>query len=170
MNRRLIFAQAAVLLALAIPCRAADMIFLELKGIKFGQIKGDVTQKGREGTIACLSFEQAISLRLGASAETMTIMFRKRIDKSSPLLIQALAENQSLEARFRFWRPQIKAATGVGSEEQFYTIDGKVGRVLSVKILSNNEDKQPPLEEVTLSFSDLTWTYNEGGITYQIKK
>ena len=166
MNRRLLFAQAAVLLALSLPCRAADMIFLELKANKSGQIKGDVTQKGREGTIACLSFQQVISLRSGP--ETMVI--RKRIDKSSPYLIQALSENQTLEARFKFWRPQTKGAAGVGSEEQFYTIEGKLGRVLSIKVLSSVESKDPPMEEVTLSFADLIWTYNDGGITYQIKK
>ncbi len=142
------------------------MIFLELKGAKFGQIKGDVIQKGREGSIACLSFEQVISTRSGPEA----IVIRKRIDKSSPLLIQALSDNQLIEARFKFWRPQTKAVTGVGSEEQFYTIEGKLGRVLSVKILSSTESKEAPMEEITLSFSDITWTYMEGGITTQIKK
>ena len=59
--------------------------------------------------------------------------------------------------------------------EQFYTIQGKQGRIVSIKTVQEN-NKNPELmryaeyEDVTVRFDAVSWTYTEGGITHEEKR
>src|SRR5690349_18385178 len=51
------------------------------------------------------------------------IVITKELDKSSPLLYNALVNNENIpEWELQFWTPQLSAAGGVGAEKQHYTI------------------------------------------------
>jgi len=149
-------------------------LFLKVNG---KDIAGESTQTslGRENSIECLLWEQAI-----LSARDMTtglatgrrqyqpIKIRKRIDKSTPLLLKAMTENAVCEGDFKFFRPN---PNGDGTTEQFYTVSIKGARVTEVHASSPDvEDlgtaNQHPFEEVQLTFGEITWTYTNGGVTH----
>ncbi len=105
----------------------AETVHLFLKGNGF-DIQGESTQTsiGRENSIECLSFKSSVlTVREKGTAiatgrrQHEPIVIHKRIDKSSPLLIKALCDNQVIEAEFKFYRPN---PTGDGTTEQFYTM------------------------------------------------
>src|SRR5262245_54856034 len=108
----------------------AMQAYAYLKGQKSGQIKGSVTQKGREDSIGVIAVSHSIvsprdpqsGLPTGQRMHKPFVM-TKELDKSTPLLYNMLCTNENVsEATFKFWTPQIKAATGVGSEVQHFTI------------------------------------------------
>lgn len=150
-------------------------LFLKANG---ADIHGDSTQTslGRENSIECLYFEQAVSTAREAGSGMATgrrqyqpLVIRKPIDRSSPLILKALTENQVVEGTFRFFRPN---PTGDGTTEQFYTVVIKQSRVGSVKqyvpdTLGQDTSAHPPLEEITFNIGAIQWTYTQGGITHE---
>src|SRR5512138_1427183 len=86
----------AALLGWALPARAAETVhlFLKLDGV---DILGESTQisMGRENSIECVLFRTGFRAP-GATLpiEGGTITIRKRIDKSSPLLLRGLVTRQ----------------------------------------------------------------------------
>ncbi len=99
--------------------------YLTLKGKKQGAINGGVIQKGREKTIAVYAYNhEIISPRDAASGlptgkrQHRPLRITKEIDKSTPLLFNALVNNEILsEFVLKFYAPH---ASGV--ETQIYTI------------------------------------------------
>jgi len=155
----------------------AETVHLYLKA-NGTDIKGESTQVslGREESIECVYYEQGVITAREAGSGLATgrrqyqpLLIRKRIDKSTPLLMKALTENQVIEATFKFFRPN---PTGDGTTEQFYSVNFKQGRVNSIKQyvpdtivpVSTND---PALEELTFVFHTIGWTYTNGGVTHE---
>ena len=95
----------------------------------------------------------------------------KELDKSSPLLYNALVHNENIpEWELQFWAPQLKAATGTGTEVQHYTVKLTNANIASIDFRMPN-NKHPDLmkfaeyEEVAFTYQKITWTWNDGGIT-----
>lgn len=151
--------------------------YLKLKGQKQGDIKGSVTQKGRENKIEVIAVaHEIVSPRDPASGLPTgkrmhkPLVITKELDKSSPLLYNVLTNNENIsEWELQFWTPQLKAATGVGSEVQHYTITLKNANIASIAFrMANN--KHPDLmkfkeyEEIAFTYQKITWTWNDGGV------
>jgi type VI secretion system secreted protein Hcp len=168
----------AILVSLAIPLQAAETVHLYLK-INGAAVKGESTQSslGRQDSIECIYYEHSIgsaSIAAGANREVARgaprynpIVIRKRIDKSSPLLIKAISDNQPVEGIFKFFRPN---PTGDGTTQQFYTVRFEGGHVDSIKqyvpdTIDPATASDPPMEEVTFSYSSVSFTYTDGGTT-----
>ena len=155
----------------------AETVHLYLKA-NGTEIKGDSTQVslGREGSIECVYYEQGVITAREAGSGLATgrrqyqpLLIRKRIDKSTPLLMKALCENQVIEATFKFFRPN---PTGDGTTEQFYTIAIKKGRINSVKqhvpdSFVPTSTNLPAMEEITFVFHTIDWTITNGGVTHE---
>jgi type VI secretion system secreted protein Hcp len=143
-------------------------------------IPGDSSQTslGRENSIECLYFDERCLTNREATTSMATgrrqyepLTIRKAIDKSSPLIVKALVENQAIDAIFKFFRPN---PNGDGTTEQFYTISIKQGRIASVRTylpftLDPAVANQPAQEEVTMVFQSISWRYTNGGITFEDK-
>lgn len=147
--------------------------YLTIKGTVQGQIKGGVTQKGKEGQIAVYAFHhEIISPRDTASGlptgkrQHKPITITKEIDKSTPLLLTALETNEVLtEVVIRFF-----ATSPAGVEVQYYTI-----KLTNASIASNSQDmslnkiepgiKLPVLEEIAFVYQKIECTWVDGGIT-----
>jgi type VI secretion system secreted protein Hcp len=154
----------------------AETVHLYLKA-NGNEIKGESTQEslGRKDSIECISYEQAVTTAREATTGMVTgrrqygpLAIRKRIDKSSPLLVKALVENQKIDAVFKFFRPN---PAGDGTTEQFYSVEIKGAYVSAIKQLLPNTiaaatTGEPPQEEVSFVFRDITWSYTQGGITH----
>ena len=138
--------------------------------------ESSVVSLDREGTIECSSFRYGVMIpparRSGRRAQRRQHELgrvHKRIDKSTPLLLKALCNHESVnEAEFRFYRP---SPTGSGAEEHFFTVVLQNGYVSGVSQLSEDAiiagDAAPPMmEEVAFVFQDITWTYEPNGATH----
>jgi type VI secretion system secreted protein Hcp len=155
----------------------AETVHLFLKG-NGADIQGESTQTslGRENSIECLAYEFDVLTAREASSGLATgrrqykpLVIRKRIDKSSPLLMKALTKNEEMNATLKFFRPNLK---GDGTTEQFYTVTFEKGRVNSVKqwvpnTIAPAAANEPPMEEIGFVFHTIKWTYTEGGIEHQ---
>lgn len=146
-------------------------LFLKANG---ADIRGESaeTSLGREGSIECLHYEQALATARDAASgvaigrrQYQPLQIRKRIDKASPLLAKALINNEAIEATFRFYRPN---PSGDGTTEQFYTVTLKNARLTALTQLMRDTlttPDEPPLEDVSFSFTGITLTITDGGIT-----
>ena len=152
--------------------------YMKLTGQKSGQVKGSVTQKGREDTIMVIAVEhEIISPRDPQSGlptgqrmhKPLTIL--KELDKSSPVLYNILCTNENIKTlEIQFWTPNIKAASGVGQEKQHYTIKLTNANIALIKFeMLNNKDPEltryTEREFVSFTYQKIEWTWNDGGIT-----
>ena len=151
--------------------------YLKLKGQKQGEIKGSVTQKGRENKIMVIAVSHEIVSPRDAASGLPTgkrmhkpFVITKELDKSSPLLYTALVTNENItEFELQFWRPSTSAGAGAGIEKQNYTIRLTNANIadISFRMLNN---KNPELsryaeyEEVSFTYQKIEWTWVDGGI------
>jgi type VI secretion system secreted protein Hcp len=152
--------------------------YLTLKGQKQGAINGSTTQKGRENTIAVHAFNhEVISPRDPASGLATgkrmhkPFVITKDVDKSSPLLWNALTNNENLTTwSLQCFMPAVAAAGGTALEKQFYTIALTNANVAGIyEFMPDNLDPAKQSlslrEQVTFSYQKITWTWVDGGIT-----
>jgi len=152
--------------------------YLKLKVQKQGDIKGSVTQKGREGKIMVIAVSHEIVSPRDAASGLPTgkrmhkpFIITKELDKSSPLLYNALVSNENIpEWELQFWTPQLKATSGTGTEVQHYTVKLTNANIASIDFRMDN-NKHPDLmkfaeyEQVAFTYQKISWTWNDGGIT-----
>jgi type VI secretion system secreted protein Hcp len=147
--------------------------YLKLKGEKQGDIKGSVTQKGRENSIMVIAVNHEIVSPRDAASGLPTgkrmhkpFVITKELDKSSPLLENALVNNENLtEWELKFWTP---SPTGV--ETQHFTVKLTNANIASIRFhMLNNKNpelmKYAEYEEVAFTYQKITWTWTAGGIT-----
>jgi type VI secretion system secreted protein Hcp len=134
------------------------------------QIKGESTIESmdRKDTIECLSFEDSVRTAREASTGMASgertyepIKITKRIDKSSPLLAKALCNNEVIDAKFRFYRPN---PAGDGTTQQFFTVSIEEGRIASITrnspdVIDPASSNSPPVETVSFVFGKIIWTH-----------
>jgi type VI secretion system secreted protein Hcp len=156
----------------------AMMAYLFAKGQKTGQIKGGITQKGREDSIGVIAVSHSIVSPRDPQSGLPTgqrmhkpFVFTKELDKATPLLYNILCTNENItEATFKFWTPQLKATAGAGSEVQHYTVKLTNANIASIDFrMANIRDttlvRYAEYEEVSLTYQKIEWTWNDGGIT-----
>lgn len=154
--------------------RSAQPVALELKadGVL---VEGDGTPglPGEGNSIECLSFTVAQSAALARGTGMPTgrrtyepISIRKRIDRTTPLIVRALVLNQEVEAAFRFFRP-----TASGTLEHFFTIEISQAAVASTSQVSPDGlafPGAPPavsaFEDISFAFQQIRWRYEDGSI------
>ncbi len=147
--------------------------YMRLTGEKQGEIKGSVTQAGREDSIMVIGFDHEVESPRDAASGLPTgkrqhkgLTIIKEVDKSTPLLMNMLANNEGItEWELRFWQPST-----TGQEFQFYTIQLYKASVAKIKVeMLNNkypENMQhKERESITFCYQKIVWTYEDGGIT-----
>ena len=156
----------------------AQTVHLSLQ-IDGNDIEGEsiASSMNREGTIECSSFSYSVitprdqaSGELTGRRQHRAVEITKRVDKSTPLLLKALCQNEPVtSAEFRFFRP---SPGGSGAEEHFYTVLLENGYVSGISQLSEDdimggEAAPPMMEEIAFVFQDITWTYEIGVVTHK---
>lgn len=153
------------------------MTYAYLVGQKAGPVNGSITQKGRENSIGVIAVShQIVSPRDPQSGlptgqrQHKAWVFTKELDKSTPILYGILCNNENISsATFKFWAPQLKAGSGVGSEVQHFTVKLTNANIASIDFRQPNI-RHPDLakfaeyEEVALTYQKIEWTWNDGGI------
>jgi type VI secretion system secreted protein Hcp len=153
------------------------MCYAYLVGQKSGQVKGSIYQKGREDSIGVIAVSYSLvsprdpqsGLPTGQRMHKPWV-FTKELDKSTPILYNIMCTNENITtATFKFWTPQLKAATGVGSEVQHYTVKLTNANIASYDFRMANIRhadlvKFAEYEELALTFQKIEWTWTDGGI------
>jgi type VI secretion system secreted protein Hcp len=150
--------------------------YVTIKGQKQGQIKGDVTQKGREGTILGQSFSHEVLSPRDAASGLPTgkrmhkpLMFTTPWGSATPRLYTALFNNENLTSvELRFWRaPESPAGA---AEVQFMTItltNASISDIQSrvLDITDPTLSKKPEYLDLSFTYQKIQITYTEGNIT-----
>lgn len=140
--------------------------FMKLRGEQ-GEIKGSVTQPGREGSIMVFAVNhEVISPRdnfgvLAGNCQHVPLVITKEIDQSTPLLMNALVKNEKItEFELRFW--QLDSS---GREFQFFTIQLLDASITGIRfeMLENMLHKER--EHVSFCYKKIIWTFEDGRIT-----
>lgn len=147
--------------------------YMKLTGETQGEIRGPVTQKGRRGSIMVIGFgHEIVSPRDAASGlptgkrQHKPLTITKEIDKTSPLLMQALVTNENLtEVIIQFWQP-----ARTGKEVQHFTVtlvNAKIAGIrqemLNNKYPENMQHKER--EHISFSYQKIEWMHNKSGVT-----
>jgi type VI secretion system secreted protein Hcp len=146
---------------------AALNAYLKLKGQKTGEIKGSVTQKGREHMIKVLAVSHSIvSPRDPASGlptgkrQHKPITLTIELDRSAPLLHSALVNNEAMSSfEIKFWAPAV--SKGVGAEVQTYTIRLSNAHVSEVRTIKPADPSAPDVLEVSFTYQKIEWAWND---------
>jgi type VI secretion system secreted protein Hcp len=147
--------------------------YLALQGESQGDIKGSVTQKGREDKIMVIAVQHEVTSPRDAASGLPTgkrqhrpFVITKEVDKSSPLLFNALVNNENIKKwKLEHWQPST-----TGMEKQHYTVELVNASIAYIRsIMPNN--KHPELmqfkeyEEIAFCYQKIIWTWMDGGIT-----
>ena len=147
--------------------------YMRLTGDTQSEIKGSVTQAGREDSIMVIGFNhEVVSPRDAASGlptgkrQHKPLTITKELDKATPLIMNVLVNNENVSAwELRFWQP-----SSTGQELQFYTVQlvnanvaGIRTEMLNNKYPENMQHKER--EHVSFTYQKIIWTYEDGGIT-----
>ncbi|MEX0645047.1 MAG: type VI secretion system tube protein TssD [Parvularculaceae bacterium] len=171
---------AALFAFAAAPAAASDAAYLKVQGSTTGKIEGGVTQKGHEGEIKVLAFtHEIVSPRDAASGlptgkrQHKPFTITKPIDKSSPLLMSALDNNETLpDVRLQLFSASTSARGAVGGpggsgiQQNTYTIE-----LINAHIASISLDSSVPGEDreiVEFVYQSVVYTFPNGGISAQL--
>jgi type VI secretion system secreted protein Hcp len=96
------------------------------------------------------------------------IVITKRLDRSTPLLLKALCQNEVIEGDFKFYRP---APSGDGSTEHFQTVEIREARIVDIRrevqnVLDPSVQLYPALEKVSFLFSSIEVRYEPDGVSH----
>jgi type VI secretion system secreted protein Hcp len=154
--------------------------YVTIKAQKQGQIKGDVTQKGREGTLLGLSLNHEVFSPRDAASGLPT---GKRMHKpltfvtpwgaATPKLFTAMFNNETLPTvELKFWRPSLLpgAGTPAGSEIQFLTITLTNASLADIQstvpdVTDTSTAKQQEYHTLSFTYQKIQITYTEGNVT-----
>jgi type VI secretion system secreted protein Hcp len=146
---------------------------LKLAGVKQGEIRGSVTQKGREGKIAVIAVShEIVSPRDPASGQATgkrqhrPLVITKELDRSSVPLRQMLVGNEAAKD----WELQLfRPSPTTGTEAQYLTIRLTNAAIASIEMqMPNNRDpdltNRETFEEVAFVYTKIEWTWTDGGL------
>jgi type VI secretion system secreted protein Hcp len=152
--------------------------YLKLKGSRTGDIKGSVTQRGREGRIAVIAVSHEIASPRDAGSGQATgrrthkpFVITKEVDQSSPLLYGAVAGNETMtEWELQFFTAQRAANTAAGVEQQHYTVKLTNASIASIAFrMANNKDAElasrAEYEEIAFTYQKIEWLWVSNGAT-----
>lgn len=146
----------------------ANIIYLTINSNKQGLISrgasaldsiGNKYQKGHENEILIFELSSNISMQQNVIFQPLDII--KPIDKSSPLLAQALTNNEILTCEFSFYRTSIN-----GGLEIYYKIKLTEATIVNLHCFYPNSvthnDAQPE-ENISMRFKSITWEHVMAG-------
>ena len=147
--------------------------YLKLKGQKQGQIKGSVTQKGRENSIEIHSWTWTLESPRDPASGLPTgkvvageFFITKEKDRSSPLLLNALAENENITE----WQLDLWDGSQLGAEVNTFTwklTNASISSIRTSGLAPPPSGSWGDPEEITFTFQSLEMVYNDGGLTFQ---
>jgi len=148
--------------------------YMKVTGKTQGEIKGDCTQSGdKKDKILVYAVDHSIEIPKDTHTGLPTgqrihnpLTVTKHYDNASPKLKQACCKGEQCDVELDFYR--IK---DTGEEEKYYTIKLNQAIVVGVRdykpvTFDPNNKPYQDMEEVSFTYSKITWTYNDGNIEF----
>jgi type VI secretion system secreted protein Hcp len=149
--------------------------FLWCTGASLGDIKGSVTETGKEDSIRVIAASHELLCPTDATTGLPTgkrkhtpFTITKEVDRATPLLYQAMVNNESLVAwKLQFWTP-----SPTGQPFQHYTVELTNASICDIRfeMLNNQVPENAPhreREHISFVYQFITWTWTTGGIAAQ---
>ncbi|MFH1020782.1 MAG: type VI secretion system tube protein TssD [Pseudomonadota bacterium] len=148
--------------------------YMAVKGKSQGDIKGDCAQGGdKKDKVLVYGSDHVVEIPKDTHTGLPTgqrihqpFTITKHKDISSPKLFKACCSGEQCEVTIDYYR--IKAD---GTEEKFYTVKLEEAIIVNMReytpltFLAENKPYHD-MEEVSMTYSKITWTYNDGNIEY----
>ncbi|WP_297832350.1 Hcp family type VI secretion system effector [Pseudomonas sp.] len=120
---------------------------------------GNKCQTAHIDKIMVLSFvHQIFNLENSKAATHQPVVITKNIDKSTPLLAQALANRDLVDCEIDFYR-----TSKVGGQEKFFTVKLSgcvIADMTMVMPDTTSEDDAEPHETIGIRYSNITWNHH----------
>ena len=129
-------------------------------------VEGEGESQGESGFTDCLAFADGITTDQAPTGRSLgrrhpePIVVRKRIDRTTPRLLQALSQNEQVDATFTLHR-----ATEDGTTEHYFTVDVSGGRIVGIE--RSWQADGPESEDVRIAPLAVTWTHVPSGTSYE---
>ncbi|MBC3952129.1 MULTISPECIES: Hcp family type VI secretion system effector [Pseudomonas] len=149
----------------------AHPIYMTIKGKEQGDISagcstpesmGNKCQEAHLNEIMVLSYTHQMANVANIDRAThMPVVITKNIDKSSPLLAQALAQRESITCKIDFYR-----TTPNGSQEKFYSVEIKEAVIENLLVQTPHvtlDNDAEPVEQLAIRYGDISWTHHAAG-------
>jgi type VI secretion system secreted protein Hcp len=143
----------------------ATTAFLTARALKQGDVRGSVTEKGREGSIALIAVSYQIETPVDTATGAVTgkrqhrpVTITKVVDQATPKFLQALVSNEVLtEVKIEFWR------TAPESASPYFVIALANASVEAVSFASSGNQEPHETEQISFTYRKITWTFVDSG-------
>ena len=149
--------------------------YMKVTGKSQGEIKGDCQQSGdkKKDRMLIYGVDHTVEIPVDTHTGLPTgqrihdpYKVTKHKDNASPKLFKALCKGEHVDVEVDFFR--IK---DTGEEENYYTVkmtDAVIVAMEEFTPLTFLAENKPyhDMEEVSFTYSKITWTYNDGNIEY----
>lgn len=139
-----------------------------------GNIEGSCEIEGREGTILVQAFDHIVELNNDEAGRSVSrrvhrpLTITKEIDRSTPLLYQALCTNELLpEVTLEWYR-----VDETGAQERYFTITMRDAWVSKIhpwvpNVLDEQYSGFRHMEDISFSYVSVTWSWVLDGIEFE---
>jgi len=139
-----------------------------------GSIEGECDLDGREGALVVQAIQHSVKLPTdqrglpNGRRVHMPITILKELDRTSPMLYQALSESELLTEVVIDWY-RIDSA---GMEELYYRQSLKNAQITAIEFIVENEtdlanSKIGHMEKVSLIYDSISWSHEADGIEFE---
>jgi len=147
---------------------------LTIIGEEQGQLEGSCELDGREGTILVQAFDHTVEIPTGSDGISVgrrvhrPFTITKEMDKSTPMLFQALCQGELLsEVRLDWYR-----IDGTGEQEHYFSVVLRNALVSRVHpwvpdVLDPAKASYRHMEDVSFTYEAIIWTWEPDGIEYE---
>lgn len=142
----------------------ANLIYMTLNGQLQGPISAGCSSLASIGNKAqtthldqILIYELSHGLTRNQNVNHQTVVIRKPVDKSSPLLNKAITDNEILTCDFDFYRTNQS-----GMNELYYKIKLTEATIKDIRLSSPNTLNNPggqPIETVSFIYNSISWEH-----------
>ena len=149
----------------------AHPIYMTIKGKQQGDISagcstpesmGNKCQEAHLNEIMVLSYTHQMTNVANLDRATHgPVIITKNIDKSSPLLAQALAQREAVTCKIDFYR-----TTSNGSQEKFYSVEIQDAVIIDLMVMTphvTQDNEAEPSEQLAIRYGDISWTHHIAG-------
>jgi type VI secretion system secreted protein Hcp len=142
--------------------------YLTAQGQQQGALKGDVTAKGREGSVALTTLAHELTSPRDPASGLPTgklqhkpIVIAKVVDQASPQLLQAMVNNENLTSvRIELWRSGAEVAAP-------YFVMVLTNATISDIAFATSNDGQSESEQLSFTYQKIVWSYPGSGASVE---
>lgn len=148
--------------------------YMQITAENQGAIEGDVDLAGREGSIEILNFQHTVKIPSDSFGIPtgrrvhLPMTLGKVVDRSSPMLFQALCDSELLTEVLIDWY----RTDGSGMEELYYRLRLKNAQITNIEFyVSDTETAEHQVaghrEKISLVYDHIIWSHEVDGVEYE---